>query len=137
MQQMKKVLNFSENITEEPIIYHLIADYGVRVNILREERGAKRAVKMLLAKISGRPYETELPLPVFDRSTPAPAVADPGRALLALVTDGGVVPAAPVYPRNSKPMNHSAGTTSLTQLVVGLPNSRQPRYSNTAASTTC
>ena len=32
---MKKVFNFSENIVEEPIIYHLIADYGVRVNILR------------------------------------------------------------------------------------------------------
>jgi ferredoxin len=35
MKQMKKVLSFSENIVEEPVIYHLIADYGVRVNILR------------------------------------------------------------------------------------------------------
>ena len=32
---MKLVLNFSEDIVEEPITYHLIADYGVRVNILR------------------------------------------------------------------------------------------------------
>ena len=35
MRQMKKVLRFSKEITEEPVIYHLIADYGVRVNILR------------------------------------------------------------------------------------------------------
>ncbi|MBW2192752.1 MAG: 4Fe-4S binding protein [Deltaproteobacteria bacterium] len=32
---MKLVLNFPENIVEEPITYNLIADYGVRVNILR------------------------------------------------------------------------------------------------------
>ena len=34
MKQIKKVLNFSENIVEEPVIYPLIADCGVRVNIL-------------------------------------------------------------------------------------------------------
>jgi len=35
MKQIKVVLNFPENIVEDPITYHLIADYGVQVNILR------------------------------------------------------------------------------------------------------
>jgi L-aspartate semialdehyde sulfurtransferase ferredoxin len=35
MKRMKVVLNFPETIVEEPITYHLIADYGVQVNILR------------------------------------------------------------------------------------------------------
>ena len=35
MKRMKVVLIFPENIVEEPITYHLIADYGVQVNILR------------------------------------------------------------------------------------------------------
>ena len=35
MKQMKVVLNFPENIVEDPITYHLITDYGIHVNILR------------------------------------------------------------------------------------------------------
>jgi len=35
MKHMKLVFIFPENIVEEPVTYHLIADYGVRVNILR------------------------------------------------------------------------------------------------------
>ena len=35
MKRMKVVLNFSEDIVEDPITYHLIADYGIQVNILR------------------------------------------------------------------------------------------------------
>jgi ferredoxin len=35
MKKMKVVLNFPEHIVEDPITYHLIADHGVQVNILR------------------------------------------------------------------------------------------------------
>jgi ferredoxin len=35
MKQMKVVLNFPENVVEDPVTYHLIVDYGVQVNILR------------------------------------------------------------------------------------------------------
>ena len=35
MKQTKLVLIFPETIVEEPITYHLISDYGIRVNILR------------------------------------------------------------------------------------------------------
>lgn len=35
MKKIKVVLGFSEAMVEEPITYHLITDYGIRVNILR------------------------------------------------------------------------------------------------------
>lgn len=35
MKKHKVVLSFPETIVEEPVIYNLIADYGIRVNILR------------------------------------------------------------------------------------------------------
>jgi Fe-S-cluster-containing dehydrogenase component len=35
MKRTKVVLNFPENIVEDPITYNLISDYGVQVNILR------------------------------------------------------------------------------------------------------
>jgi ferredoxin len=35
MKRMKVVLNFPEDIVEDPITYNLISDYGVQVNILR------------------------------------------------------------------------------------------------------
>jgi glycine reductase len=59
---------------------------------LADRPAAVRAVDMLLAKLSGRPYESEVRLPRF-RPVPAPPpVADLGRARVALVTDGGLVP---------------------------------------------
>ena len=35
MKTLKLVLNFTADIVEEPVTYHLIADCGVQVNILR------------------------------------------------------------------------------------------------------
>jgi len=53
---------------------------------------AARAVDMLLAKLAGQPYHSEVQLPAF-RSVPAPPpVADLKQATIALVTDGGLVP---------------------------------------------
>lgn len=65
---------------------------GVRKNIFREERGSKRAVNMLVAKIKGEPFETEYPMPTFDHVDPNPAVKDLANAKIALVTSGGIVP---------------------------------------------
>ncbi|MDZ4132568.1 MAG: glycine/betaine/sarcosine/D-proline family reductase selenoprotein B, partial [Dethiobacteria bacterium] len=36
---------------------------GIRFNSFAEENGAKRAVNMLLAKLKGEPFTTELPMP--------------------------------------------------------------------------
>lgn len=65
---------------------------GVRVNFFEKERGSKRAVKMLLNKLSGKEYVTELPMPDFDRVAPNAAVKDITKAKIALVTSGGIVP---------------------------------------------
>jgi glycine reductase len=66
---------------------------GRRRNVFADATGAERAVEMLLAKLGGRPFETEYPMPVFDRVPPAPPLADPATATIALVTSGGIVPA--------------------------------------------
>lgn len=65
---------------------------GVRVNFFEKERGSARAVKMLIKKLAGKPFETEFPMPVFDRVAPNPAVKDMAHAKIALVTSGGIVP---------------------------------------------
>jgi selenoprotein B, glycine/betaine/sarcosine/D-proline reductase family len=65
---------------------------GIRVNFFEKERGSKRAVKMLLAKLADRPFTTEYPMPSFDRVAPNPAVKDLSKATIALCTSGGIVP---------------------------------------------
>lgn len=47
-----------------------VLEKGVRKNMFRDERGSKRAVEMLIAKLNGQPFETEYPMPDFDRVTP-------------------------------------------------------------------
>ena len=49
---------------------------GIRVNFFEKERGSQRAVKMLIKKLAGKPFETEFPMPDFDRVDPNPAVKD-------------------------------------------------------------
>lgn len=65
---------------------------GVRKNVFKEERGSKRAVNMLLAKLKGEEFETEYAMPNFDRVAPNPPVLDMKNAKIALVTSGGIVP---------------------------------------------
>ncbi len=65
---------------------------GVRVNFFEKERGSLRAVKMLIKKLNDKPFETEFPMPDFDRVDPNPAVKDIAHAKIALVTSGGIVP---------------------------------------------
>lgn len=65
---------------------------GVRVNFFTDKDGARRAVDMLIAKINGEEFETEYPMPVFDRVEVAKAVTDLSKAKIALVTSGGIVP---------------------------------------------
>lgn len=59
---------------------------------LVEKRAATRLVDMLMAKISGAPFESEmLPTPFAPVPMPA-AVKDIAKAKVMLVTDGGLVP---------------------------------------------
>lgn len=65
---------------------------GVRVNFFEKERGAKRAVDMLVKKLNGQPFTTEYPMPSFDRVAPNKAIKDLSKATIALCTSGGIVP---------------------------------------------
>ena len=65
---------------------------GVRVNFIQDKPGAERAVNMLIKKLKGEAFETEYPMPSFDRVEPGPAIKDMKNATIALVTSGGIVP---------------------------------------------
>ena len=65
---------------------------GLRKNVFLEKNGAERAVDMILAKIKGEEFETEYPMPVFDKVLPSPAIKDISKIKIAVVTSGGIVP---------------------------------------------
>jgi len=65
---------------------------GRRRNVFVSEPAAHRAVEMLLKKVGGEPYETELRIPSYDRVPPAPPIANLKDAKLAVGTEGGTVP---------------------------------------------
>lgn len=65
---------------------------GRRITVFSDRRGSVRAVEMLLKRLGGEPFVTELPMPVFDNVPPAQAIADLSKATIALVTTGGIVP---------------------------------------------
>jgi glycine reductase len=47
---------------------------------------------MLLSKLAGRPFQSELPIPDFANVPPAPPVPNLSGATVALVTESGLVP---------------------------------------------
>jgi glycine reductase complex component B subunit gamma len=63
-----------------------------RRGAMAEAPAAVRAVDLLLARLAGDRERSEVPLPSFDRVTPAPPLADPGLATVALITEGALVP---------------------------------------------
>lgn len=65
---------------------------GLRFTEVAPRTAASRAVEMLLASVRGEAWETEWPLPSYDRVPPPVAVKDVRRATIALVTSGGIVP---------------------------------------------
>jgi glycine reductase len=70
-----------------------VVPMGYRANWVVETPAATRAVDMLLAKLSGRPYTSEVVLPKpAEKVPPAPALPDLSKATIALVTEGGLVP---------------------------------------------
>lgn len=61
-------------------------------NEYQSKNAAERSVDMVLAKIKGEDFETELVPPVFDTIAPAPKIEDIKHARIAIVTDGGLIP---------------------------------------------
>ncbi len=65
---------------------------GKRKTILVDKIASKRAVEMLLARLNGQEFKTEMPMPTFDKVKPGDAIKDISKATIALVTSGGIVP---------------------------------------------
>ena len=57
-----------------------------------ERTTAERVVDMLLAKLQGKPFETEFHLPEFERIKPAAPLKNLSTSKICIVTDGGLVP---------------------------------------------
>ena len=66
---------------------------GVRLNVNTGRPSAVRALDMALARLAGRDWETELPRVLYDKVPPPAPVVDLSKATVALVSEGGVVPA--------------------------------------------
>lgn len=96
------------------------AEKGFRVNFVKSSRepwpevslrnevsdktAAERAVSMLLAKLTGQPFKTEIVRPKFESVKPPAAVRDLSSARIALVTDSGLAPKG--NPDKIKPGNN-------------------------------
>lgn len=67
---------------------------GIRREVWLKEpvTAAVRGVDMLVKKLNGEPFQTELPIPKQDLVPIAPPIADLTKAKIALVTSGGIVP---------------------------------------------
>jgi len=67
---------------------------GIRKQVWREDEkpASERMIEMLLKKINGEKFETELPIPKLDRVPVAPAIKDLSKARIAILNTGGIVP---------------------------------------------
>ena len=65
---------------------------GIRRLSRVDRTAAERAIDMLLAKVAGQPFETEVPMEVWDKVAPAAPLSDVAAAKLAVICTGGVVP---------------------------------------------
>lgn len=67
---------------------------GIRHQAWRKDGkpASERMMEMLVAKLNGKPFTTELPIPKIDRVDIAAPVADLKEARIALLTTGGIVP---------------------------------------------
>ena len=101
-QDMEKLAAFADKIARgEKLLPAPMEGYfprGIRHEVFLEDIGqepvmaADRVVDMMIAKLKGEPYRTELPMPALGRVPVAPAVKDLRKVRLALVTSGGIVP---------------------------------------------
>lgn len=67
---------------------------GIRHQVWLESKkpASERVVEMLIKKLNGEKFETELPIPKADRVPIAPPIENLGKANIALINTGGIVP---------------------------------------------
>jgi glycine reductase len=98
---------------------------GVTRNAMAEANAAERATAMLLDKLAGRPFASEVPRPDF-AGVPAPRLVKAlDGATIALVTDGGLVPRG-----NPDGIEALAATRYGAYSIAGQPGLDPSRYDN-------
>ncbi len=65
---------------------------GWRMNTKVDQPASERALNLLLARLRKESFQTEVPLPNYEKIPPPPAVSDLKKIRLALVTECGLVP---------------------------------------------
>lgn len=65
---------------------------GIRAEVPAEKMATERVIDMLLKKLAGEEFQTELVIPKTDVLPPATPIADLSKATIALVGTSGVVP---------------------------------------------
>ena len=65
---------------------------GFRREVMHERYGYERAVDMLVARLTGKPYVSEMMLTGYDTILPAPPLTNLRDAVIGLVSSGGLVP---------------------------------------------
>ena len=64
---------------------------GIRTVEVVDRTGAQRGIDLLLAKITGRPFTTEIPLEKLEKVPIADPIADLAKSTIAIMTTSGVV----------------------------------------------
>jgi glycine reductase len=87
----KKILNGEEFLSADEEGYY---GRGIRRQVWLKTpvAAADRVIDMLLKKIQGEPFQTELPIPEKDMVPIAKPIKDLSKAKIAIVTSGGIVP---------------------------------------------
>jgi glycine reductase len=93
---LSKMASLGKKLVEKRAIGLPAQEGYLRRGLLRDqlvqETAARRLVEMLVAKLNGTPFESEM-LPVAFEPTPMPAaIKDLSQARVMLITDGGLVP---------------------------------------------
>src|SRR2546430_2529291 len=108
---------------------------AVRRTVPTGTPAAVRAVDMALKKWRGEPYTSELTVETFEAIPPAPPLRDPSKALVALVTESGLVRQGnpdrlPAAAATHWASYHVAG---MDRLIAGEWDAVHGGYDNTAA----
>lgn len=97
-KDMKKMAEFGERILNGEVLNSADEEgyygRGIRHQIWLEPpvAAADRVIDMLLKKVHGESFQTELPIPEQDMVPIAEPIKDLSRATIAIVTSGGIVP---------------------------------------------
>lgn len=97
-KDLKKVADFANKLlNDEPVLWADAEGYfprGIRSQVIlpNDQTADKRAVDMLLKKLNGEPFESELPIELLEPVPIPPAVEDISKTRIAFISTGGIVP---------------------------------------------